>query len=164
MGETRRGGDQDFWEDLTILGYLCDSPEFIEHACSPYWREPRLLDANFLPVAGFLPMSSCRMDSFHHSSITRKSTTNIFHIPSSLFSAKPCVGWGSWGRLTRLPVMAPSQHLVLGRMSDRNEGDDLGIIDRLVEGPRLDLRLIVFRPPDVDCAVKIRTPLSLHLD
>lgn len=56
---------------------------------------------------GFTSMSLRRVGGVHRSIITRKSTTNIFPMPSSPFSTIPCVGWGSGGRPTVLEVMAP---------------------------------------------------------
>ena len=106
-GETRRGGDRDFWEDLTILGYLCDSLEFHVHVGCLFGQEHRFLGCQFL-VGGEL-LSPCRraVDWVQHCSIPRKLTTIRSSLPSSLFSAISCVSWGSEGRPTVLPVMAP---------------------------------------------------------
>jgi hypothetical protein len=49
---------RDFWEDLTILGYLCDSPEFHVHVGCLFGREHRFLGRQFL-VGGEIP-SPCR--------------------------------------------------------------------------------------------------------
>jgi hypothetical protein len=50
------------WGVLTILGYPCDSLEFIEHVWRFYWRRHRLLGTNFSPVAEFLPLAASNVD------------------------------------------------------------------------------------------------------
>jgi len=44
------------WGVLTILGYPCDSLEFIEHVWRFYWQRHRLLGTNFSPVRNSFPL------------------------------------------------------------------------------------------------------------